>query len=114
MSSWATVSTTKWVPFYWTNGKDIGNQSIRESMSRNRFFEILGCLHLNDNSKLQNNKHGKHFKLRPFIDKLNANFFDNKTPEEHLSIDEFMIKFKGRSFLKQYNPMKPIKRGYKL
>ena len=100
--------------FYWKNGKDIGNQSIRESMSRNRFFKILGCLHLNDNSKLQNNKHDKLFKLRPFIDKLNANFFENKTPEEHLSIDESMIKFKGRSSLKQYNPMKPIKRGYKL
>ena len=25
-----------------------------------------------------------------------------------------MIRFKGRSLLKQYNPMKPIKRGYKL
>lgn len=25
-----------------------------------------------------------------------------------------MIKFKERSSLKQYNPMKPIKRGYKL
>ena len=25
-----------------------------------------------------------------------------------------MIKFKGRSLLKQYNPMKPIKRGYKI
>lgn len=31
-----------------------------------------------------------------------------------LSIDESMILFKGRSSLKQYNPMKPIKRGYKL
>lgn len=31
-----------------------------------------------------------------------------------LSIDESMIKFKGRSVLKQYLPMKPIKRGFKL
>ncbi|KAF2351878.1 PiggyBac transposable element-derived protein [Trinorchestia longiramus] len=34
--------------------------------------------------------------------------------KEHLSIDESMIRFKGRSTLKQYNPMKPIERGYKL
>jgi len=32
----------------------------------------------------------------------------------HQSIDESIVKFKGRSILKQYNPMKPIKRGYKL
>ncbi|KAK6169502.1 hypothetical protein SNE40_020545 [Patella caerulea] len=25
-----------------------------------------------------------------------------------------MIRFKGRSSIKQYNPLKPIKRGYKL
>ena len=31
-----------------------------------------------------------------------------------VSIDESMILFKGRSSLKLYNPMKPIKRGYKL
>ena len=31
-----------------------------------------------------------------------------------MSIDESMILFKGRSSLKQYNPMKPIKRGYKV
>ena len=30
------------------------------------------------------------------------------------SIDESMILFKGRHSIKQYNPMKPIKRGYKL
>ena len=31
-----------------------------------------------------------------------------------VSIDESMILFKGRSSLKQYNPMKPVKRGYKI
>lgn len=30
------------------------------------------------------------------------------------SVDEAMIKFKGRSSLKQYMPLKPIKRGYKV
>ena len=33
---------------------------------------------------------------------------------EHISIDESMILFQGRSTLKQYNPLKPIKCGYKL
>lgn len=33
---------------------------------------------------------------------------------ENVSIDESMIKFKGRSSLKQYLPKKPIKRGFKV
>lgn len=31
-----------------------------------------------------------------------------------MSVDESMIPFKGRSSLKQYMPMKPVKRGYKV
>ena len=31
-----------------------------------------------------------------------------------MSVDEAMIKFQGRSSLKQYMPMKPIKRGIKV
>ncbi|CAF1152749.1 unnamed protein product [Adineta steineri] len=33
---------------------------------------------------------------------------------EYVSIDESMVKFKGRCSLKQYVPMKPIKRGFKI
>jgi len=100
--------------FYWKSGEDIGTEMIKKSMSRNRFFEILSCLHLNDNAYLLQNKHDKLYKLRPFIERLNKNFTENKVCEEYLSIDEATIKFKGRSSLKQYNPMKPVKRGYKL
>ena len=31
-----------------------------------------------------------------------------------VNIDQSMILFKGRNSLKQYNPMKSIKRGYKV
>ena len=45
---------------------------------------------------------------------LNQVFKENKLPMEHLSTDESMFCFKGKCSFKQYNPMKPIKRGYKL
>ena len=32
----------------------------------------------------------------------------------YLSADESMILFKGQSTIKQYNPERPIKKGYKL
>ena len=31
-----------------------------------------------------------------------------------VAIDEAMVAFKGRSSIKQYMPMKPVKRGYKI
>ena len=37
-----------------------------------------------------------------------------ETTNRRLSVDESMILFKGRHSIKQYNPMKPIKRSYKL
>ncbi|XP_008189411.1 piggyBac transposable element-derived protein 3-like, partial [Acyrthosiphon pisum] len=50
---------------------------------------------------IRNHNNDKLYKLKP-------------TETNQLSIDESMILFKGRSTLKQYNPMKFIKRGYKL
>ena len=35
-------------------------------------------------------------------------------PMEKLCIDEQLVPFKGKSALKQYNPQKPKKWGYKL
>ena len=41
-------------------------------------------------------------------------FLGNYKPHRGNAIDEAMIKYKGRSALKQYLPMKPIKRGFKV
>ena len=35
-------------------------------------------------------------------------------PGQNLSVDEAMIKYKGRSQIKQCMPKKPIKRGFKI
>jgi len=54
------------------------------------------------------------YKIRPLADSLNGNFLKLYDASRYLSIDESMILFKGRHSIKQYNPKKPIKRGYKL
>ena len=56
----------------------------------------------------------KLFKVRPFLESIRANFLSQYVPHKEVAIDEAMIKFKGRSSLKQYMPMKPIKRGIKM
>ena len=99
---------------YWNTSDDMGVEPIKKAMPRDRFCTILGNLHVNDNSKMDPTNKDKIFKVRPMIERLNKIFKERRDPKEHLSVDESMIKFKGRSSLKQYNPMKPIKRGYKI
>ncbi|XP_040071661.1 piggyBac transposable element-derived protein 4-like [Ixodes scapularis] len=65
----------------------------------------IGLLHL-CNDKL--------YKLRPLIDGLNRQFQLAYGPRREDCVDESIILFKGRSSMKQYNLMKPIKRGYKI
>lgn len=48
------------------------------------------------------------------MDILNKSFKDNCIESQTLSNDKSMVKFKGRSSMKQYMPKKPIKRGYKV
>ena len=50
------------------------------------------------------------------IDHLSKQFADLYEPNKEVAVDEAMIKFTGRSAVKQYNimPMKSIKRGIKV
>jgi hypothetical protein len=81
---------------------------VRNTMSRKRFENTLSFLHVNDTNNIPANCKDKLYKLRPFInainDRLPALYNVNR-----VSVDESMILFKGRSSIKQYNPMKPIK-----
>ena len=53
-------------------------------------------------------------KVQPIIDKLSHRFQAVYSPGKNVSVDEAMIPFKGRSTLKQYMPLKPVKRGIKV
>ena len=53
-------------------------------------------------------------KVRPVIKSLQQSFLESYKPHRENAIDEAMIKFKGRSSIKPYMPMKPVKRGFKV
>ncbi|KAB0804596.1 hypothetical protein PPYR_01566 [Photinus pyralis] len=102
---------------HWSSSPDLHDPYISQLMNVNRFSWILGNLHLNDNEVMP--KKGqpgfdKLFKLRPFLDVMQQKFEACFSLTECGAIDESMIKFKGRSSLKQYLPKKPIKRGFKV
>ena len=48
------------------------------------------------------------------MDHLFTKFAEAYEPHRDISVDEAMIKFQGRSSLKQYMPLKPTKRGIKV
>ncbi len=64
--------------------------------------------------KRESNDHSKIYKVKNFTEILRKNFQKNYNFGRYGIIDESMIKFKGRSSFKQYLPLKPIKRGYKV
>ncbi|XP_067641871.1 piggyBac transposable element-derived protein 3-like [Eurosta solidaginis] len=90
--------------------------AISEAMSRGRFEKIKQCFHFNENSQQPKNddlNYDKLYKIRPLLNILKENF-NNLPQEEHQSVDEQIIAFKGRSTYKQYNPAKPHKWGFKM
>jgi hypothetical protein len=98
---------------YWINATRYGR--IADIMSRNRFDALRRFLHINNNENMkprEDSQYDKLFKVRPFIESLNNNFAKIEQ-EEHDSVDEMMIPFKGRSSLKQYVRNKPHKCGVK-
>ena len=102
---------------YWSTNPIYHYSPIADRITRDRFFEIHRYLHFVDNSSLSvygSPTYDKLGRIRPVIDHLNERFLSMYNPHRDISIDEAMIKFKGRSSMKQYMPKKPIKRGFKV
>ncbi|KAL1444320.1 hypothetical protein MTO96_045582 [Rhipicephalus appendiculatus] len=102
---------------YWSRDSLFNSEEIAKVMSFKRFQYIMNSLRVNDHSKEKKkgeDGYDRLAKLRPLINKLNRSFQEEYLPSSYQAIDESMIAFKGRSSMKKYLPMKPIKRGYKV
>ena len=91
---------------YWSRNKIFYTEVIANAMPRNEFHRIFTALHLLANAKqnqfAKSSKKFKLFKVFDFICLLKRNFQANFILRTNICIDESMIKFKGRSSLKQY------------
>lgn len=99
---------------YWAKNTNV--EKISSIMSRNRWEVIKRNIHCNDNSNMlpiRDPNRDRLFKIRPLVDSMQAKFQALPKPQM-LSVDEQIVPFKGKSRLKQYNPKKPYKWGYKL
>ena len=81
-----------------------------ETFSRNRFFQLYWMLHLQQSI-------GQGFrgdKVKNLVDHINSKCLEYFVPNEHISVDESTIGFKGRVMWKCYNPNKPTKWGLRV
>ena len=83
----------------------LSQTGIIKGMSRNRFENICGQLHFNDNSLVP--AHGtpgydRLYKIRPILDTICQKCKSLYNLGKQISVDEAMVKFKGRSSIKQY------------
>lgn len=98
---------------YWADATRI--DKIADIMSRNRWIEIKNNLHCNDNAGYDRNDPNRDrlYKIRPMVDHFQKKFREIPK-EQHLCVDEQIVPYKGNSLLRQYNPKKPKKWGYKI
>ena len=102
---------------YWSDDVTFRYRPVADRISRDRYQEISRYLHYADNSTLHprtSADYDRLGKVRPLLRRLQERFSAVYTPGRNLAVDEAMIKFQGRSSLKQYMPKKPIKRGIKV
>ena len=102
---------------YWSTDPYLGNQGIQSVMPRERFEALNRYLHLNDSEQMPGRDDPAYdplYKIRPLIDSCQQNFRDRYIPGRDVSVDEGMIKYKGRLYFRQYMPKKPVKYGIKV
>ena len=96
----------------WSNNPSLGNQFIKNAISRNRFQFLMSKLYCNYPEKPDSA--AKLYYVEELVNCMKETFSNSMRESSHQSIDESMVKFKGRSSLKQYLPLKPIKRVIKV
>lgn len=101
---------------YWSTNPLLKGSIFNNVMPRNRFQSILQFLHFagNSNYDATDPNHDRLYKVRPVIEYLVSKFKSNYIPEQHISIDEELLLWKGRLVFKQYIPLKRARFGIKM
>lgn len=100
---------------YWSaDTSSYGCKIVKDNMSYKRFTEINSNISLSSvNKNSPSKKRDIEQSTEKIISHLNKTFQKIYSPNQELSIDEGMCKYKGRYSFKTYMPLKPIKVGMK-
>ena len=97
---------------YWSSKLSMGNALIKSTFSRDRFKLLFSKIYVNSPEKPSSAS--KTYYVEELFSCLKHTFQKVRQDSPFESIDESMTKFKGRSSIKQYLPLKPVKRGIKV
>lgn len=95
---------------YWSDNPSMANKFVKSAMGRDRALFLLSKLYF---TVPDGEKRSKTYYIDEVVECLKHTFQSARKDSVFQSIDESMTKFKGRSSLKQYMPLKPVKRGIK-
>lgn len=101
---------------YWSSYPALDVKAVSDVFPAKR-FKIVENQHVNYNASAKSHGepgYNKLHKVRLLLDEINKSCNRAYNTSSKLSADKSMIPFKGRSSLKQYMPMKPVKRGFKV
>ena len=92
--------------------------SFSDVMSRNRYQLLTSFIHFANNDQVNRPTRGQPgydqlWKVIPLMDICDLIYQTVYGPGRNLSIDESMIRYKGRIHFRQYLPSKPYKWGIK-
>ena len=101
---------------YWSRLKQMHTPFYGETITPDRFLQILQFLHFADNSRRSDpvEEYDRLWKIRTVFDTLNQTYPKFYNPLEHLAVDEVIVKFKGRVVFMQYIPKKRKRFGIKI
>ena len=99
---------------YWSTDELWETSLFSRTMPRDRFLDIMSCLHFNDNTRYDADEGDRLFKLRPLVDALLRNFKAAYVPTRHISTDESLANYYGIILFKQFCPLKAAKYGFKI
>lgn len=97
---------------YWSSNPLLACEPVKSAMSRNKFEKIKSEIKLSKNE--DKNIDDRAWRVRVLLDTFRKNCQQFGFFSTALSIDECMIKFYGRSVLKQFMKGKPVRFGLKL
>ena len=98
---------------YWSRNPLLGIVPVKQAMSLNRFKALWRYLHCDDNKGITDSRDIAS-KVKTVVEVLGHTFLANYHPSQELSVDEMMVKYKGRKGGKIRMPNKPVKLGFKV
>ena len=117
LDKWAKHRSAKTILHKTSNIYSQMQTKMKQIFQQYWFHKLNQYLHLDNNENFVPHgqpNHDKLFQVLCFLDAVLKNFHEEYRLKHNFSVDEAMVAFKGQLSMKQYLPMKPVKRGIKI